>query len=140
MAVSVAALADLRRPRVLGVFHFVSHDPAQVNKPGTSCSAPWVSDTTGVGGWFPILAPTESTQKSLACLQPANFLRTWGCPTRSHWSLTTVCDKLIKIGGRIVRRGRYVVFQPAEVATPRAVLAEILRQMERLRGPPVLAT
>ena len=37
---------------------------------------------------------------------------------------------------RIVRHGRYVVFQLAEVAVPRALFAEILRRIDRLRGPP----
>jgi hypothetical protein len=39
----------------------------------------------------------------------------------------------VKIGARIVRHGRYVVFQLAEVAVPRA---EILRRIERLRPRP----
>jgi hypothetical protein len=43
---------------------------------------------------------------------------------------------LIKIGARIVRHGRYVVFQLAEVAVPRALFAEILRRIERLRPRP----
>jgi hypothetical protein len=37
-----------------------------------------------------------------------------------HWSLTTLREKLVKIGARIVRHGRYVVFQLAEVVVPRA--------------------
>jgi hypothetical protein len=37
-----------------------------------------------------------------------------------------------------VRHGRYVVFQLAEVAVPRAVFAAILRWIDRLRGPPVV--
>jgi hypothetical protein len=34
-------------------------------------------------------------------------------------SLTTLREKLVKIGARIVRHGRYIVFQLAEVAVPR---------------------
>ena len=45
-----------------------------------------------------------------------------------------------KIGARIVRHGRYVVFQLAEVAVPRVLFAEILERINRLRGPPVPAT
>jgi hypothetical protein len=47
----------------------------------------------------------------------------------------------VKIGARIVRHGRYVVFQLAEVAVPRALFAEILRQIDglRLRSPPLPA-
>jgi hypothetical protein len=50
------------------------------------------------------------------------------------------CEKLVKIGARIVRHGRYVVFQLAEVAVPRALFAEILRRIGRLRGSPLPAT
>jgi hypothetical protein len=50
--------------------------------------------------------------------------------------LTTLRDKLVKIGARIVRHGRYVVFQLAEVAVPRALFAEILRRIDRLRPRP----
>ncbi len=35
-----------------------------------------------------------------------------------HWSLTTLREKLIKIGAKVVRHGRYVTFQLAEVAIP----------------------
>jgi hypothetical protein len=45
--------------------------------------------------------------------------------------LTTLCEKLVKIGAWIARHGRYVVFQPAEVAVPRAVFAAMLRRIDR---------
>jgi hypothetical protein len=71
----------------------------------------------------------------------ANFLRTLALPDAvAQWSLTTLREKLVKIGARVVRHGRYVVFQLAEVAVPRALFAAILRRIERLRGPPVAAT
>ena len=35
-----------------------------------------------------------------------------------QWSLTTLREKLVKIGAKIVRHGRYIVFQMAEVAIP----------------------
>ena len=67
----------------------------------------------------------------------ANFLRILALPERvEHWSLTTLREKLVKIGARIVRHGRYVVFQLAEVAVPRALFAEIFRWIERLRPRP----
>ena len=72
----------------------------------------------------------------------ANFLRTLALPERAeHWSLTTLREKLVKIGARIVRHGRYVVFQLAEVAVPRALFADILRRIDglRLRSPPLPA-
>jgi hypothetical protein len=68
----------------------------------------------------------------------ANFLRSLVLPNEvAQWSLSTLREKLVKIGGRIVRHGRYVVFQLAEVAVPRALFAAILRRIDRLRGPPV---
>ena len=71
----------------------------------------------------------------------ANFLRSLALPSDvAHWSLSTLREKLVKIGARIVRHGRYVVFQLAEVAVPRSLFAEILRRIGRLRGSPVPAT
>ena len=68
----------------------------------------------------------------------ANFLRSLALPDEvAQWSLTTLREKLVKIGARLVRYGRYVVFQLAEVAVPRAVFATILHRIDRLRGPPV---
>jgi Transposase DDE domain group 1 len=70
----------------------------------------------------------------------ANFLRSLALPDEvARWSLSTLREKLVKIGARVVRHGRYVVFQLAEVALPRAVFAAILRRIGRLRGPPVAA-
>ena len=72
----------------------------------------------------------------------ANFLRSLALPREvEQWSLTTLREKLVKIGARIVRHGRYVVFQLAEVAVPRALFAEILRRIDRLRprSPPLPA-
>ncbi len=53
-----------------------------------------------------------------------------------HWSLTTLREKLIKIGAKVVRHGRYVTFQFAEVAIPRRLFAEILRLIDGLRPKP----
>ncbi len=44
-----------------------------------------------------------------------------------HWSLTTLRNKLIKIGAKVVRHGHYITFQLAEVAVSRVSFAEILR-------------
>jgi hypothetical protein len=43
------------------------------------------------------------------------------------WSLTSLREKLIKIGAKVVSHGRYVRFQMAEVAMPRQMFAEICR-------------
>ena len=54
-----------------------------------------------------------------------------------HWSMTTMREKLIKIGAKVVAHGRYVTFQLAEVAIPRALFAEILRLINGLRPTPL---
>ena len=50
-----------------------------------------------------------------------------------QWSMTTLRDRLIKIGGKIVRHGHFVTFQMAEVVIPRNLFADILSRIERLR-------
>ena len=57
------------------------------------------------------------------------------------WSLTSLKDKLIKIGAKVVSHSRYVIFQMAEVAIARQMFQEILRLIAELRPqpPPTLA-
>ena len=63
-----------------------------------------------------------------------NFLRRLALPASvKHWTLTTLRNKLIKIGCKVVHHARRVVFQLAEVAIPRSLFALILRRIERLR-------
>src|SRR6195256_5304642 len=66
-----------------------------------------------------------------------NFLRTLATPEPiKDWSLTSLKEKLIKIGAKVVSHGRYVVFQMAEVAIPRQMFQEILRLIAELRPQP----
>ncbi len=61
-------------------------------------------------------------------------MRTLALPKEvEHWSLTTLREKLVKIGAKVVRHGRYVRFQLAEVAVPRNLFREFLRQIDGLR-------
>jgi hypothetical protein len=53
-----------------------------------------------------------------------------------QWSLTSLREKLIQIGVKIVRHGRYVTFQMAEVAIPRDLFADIMCRIDRLRPKP----
>ena len=58
----------------------------------------------------------------------ANFMRTLALPeTVAQWSLTSLRDKLVKIGAKVVRHARYAIFQMAEVAVPRELFEQILR-------------
>jgi len=63
-----------------------------------------------------------------------NFLRRLALPRKvKHWSLTTLRDKLIKIGAKVVHHAGYIVFQMAEVAVPGELFAKILEWIRRLR-------
>jgi hypothetical protein len=66
-----------------------------------------------------------------------NFLRRLGLPRAVRdWSWRTLQMKLIKMGGRIVRHARQIVFQLAEVPVARELLAAILERVSRLRWAP----
>ena len=70
----------------------------------------------------------------------ANFLRRLA-RTRDvqHCSLTTLREKLVKIGAKVTRHAKYVAFQLAEVAVPRRLFAAILDRIARLAIPPPTA-
>src|SRR5208282_4460468 len=64
-----------------------------------------------------------------------DFMPTLAMPkTAEPWSLTSLREKLIKIGAKMVSHSRYVTFQMAELAVPRKLFAEILRLIEGLRA------
>ena len=70
----------------------------------------------------------------------ANFMRTLALPKEvEHWSLTTLREKLVKIGAKVVSHGRYVTFQLAEVAVPRDLFRKILNLIDDLRPGPAPA-
>ncbi len=52
-------------------------------------------------------------------------------------SLTTLREKLIKVGAKFACHGRDLTFQMAEVAIPRALFANILRLIDGLRTAPL---
>ena len=66
-----------------------------------------------------------------------NFLRRLALPKPvRHWSLTTLREKLIKIGAKVTRHSKYVTFYLAEVAVTRNLFAAILDRIARLAIPP----
>ena len=70
-----------------------------------------------------------------------NFLRRLALPRDvEHWSLTTLREKLVKIGAKVTRHAKYVTFQLAEVAVTRNLFAAILERIARLAIPPPLVT
>ena len=50
-----------------------------------------------------------------------------------HWSLTTLREKLVKIGATVATHAKSVIFPLAEVAVPRTLFAAILTRIGRLR-------
>ena len=66
-----------------------------------------------------------------------NFLRRL-CLPRSirHWSLRSVQVKLIKIGGRLVRHSRRLIFQLSEVSVPERLFRGVLDRIGRLSPAP----
>jgi len=67
-------------------------------------------------------------------------MRTLAIPKGAEpWSLSSLREKLIKIGAKVVSHGRYVTFQLAEVAVPQRMFADILSLIARLRAPPAPA-
>jgi hypothetical protein len=64
----------------------------------------------------------------------ANFFRTLVLPDEvERWSLTTLREKVVKIGAKVVAHARYTVFQMAEVAVPRDLFRRILAMIDELR-------
>jgi len=53
----------------------------------------------------------------------------------THGALTTLRERLVTIGAKVVTQARYVVFRMAAVAVPKRVFRVILERIRRLRGP-----
>jgi len=67
-----------------------------------------------------------------------NFLRRLALPNKIRaWSLRTLKVKLIKIGAKVVRHSRYVIFQMAEVMVSKSLLNEILERIGHLKPVPI---
>jgi hypothetical protein len=64
----------------------------------------------------------------------ANFLRQLVLPKSIQgWTLSTLREKLVKIGAKVVSHANYRVFQLAEVAVHRQQFAAIVERICRLR-------
>jgi hypothetical protein len=69
-----------------------------------------------------------------------NFVRRLALPASvKHWTLTTLREKLIKIGAKVVHHARYVTLQLAEVAIPRRLYGAILERIRRFAARPATA-
>src|SRR4051794_25423409 len=64
----------------------------------------------------------------------ANFFRTLVLPDEAErWSLTTLREKVVKIGAKVITHARYTVFQMAEVTVSRDLFGCILAMIDELR-------
>ena len=62
-----------------------------------------------------------------------NFLRRFALPKEvSHWSLSSIQLKLVKIGAKIISRSWMTVLQMAEVAVPERLFRSMLSRIHRL--------
>ena len=67
-----------------------------------------------------------------------NFLRRLVLPKKIRdWSLRTLQVKLIKIGAKVVKHLRYVIFQMAEVMVSRSLFYDIIERIGRLKPVPI---
>lgn len=102
----------------------------------------WIKEGKGAIKWTRLscrlfIANAARLQLHALAYNLGNFLRTLATPEPiKDWSLTSLREKLIKISAKVVRHGRYVAFQMAEVAIPRQVFTDILQLIAALRSPP----
>jgi hypothetical protein len=116
--------------RAKGVVHFYN---------GRGTAEQWIKEGKYALNWTRLSchrfdANQVRLQLFILAYNLGNFLRRLGLPKAvKDWSLRSLQVKLIKIGGRIVRHARQIVFQLAEVAVSRDLFAAILGRLTRLR-------
>jgi Transposase DDE domain group 1 len=85
----------------------------------------WIKEGKGAINWTRLscrsfAANAVHLQLHAIAYNVGNFMRTLATPKPvKYWLLTSLKEKLIKIGAKLVSHGRYVAFQMAEVAVPR---------------------
>lgn len=113
---------------------------------GRGTAEQWIKEGKNAVQWTKLSCRTfKDNQARLQLFALAynlgNFLRRLALPKPvQHWSLTTLREKLIKIGAKVTRHSKYVTFQLAEVAVTRNLFAAILDRIARLAMPPPLVT
>jgi len=116
-----------------GVIHFYN---------GRGTAEQWIKEGKYALNWtrlscHRLVANQVRLQLFVLAYNLGNFLRRLALPkVIKDWSLRSIQVKLIKIGGRIVRHARQIVFQLAEVAVSRELFAAILERISRLSLAP----
>ena len=107
--------------------------------------AQWIKEGKGAVKWTRLSCRTfaaDAVRLQLHALayNLGNFLRTLATPEPiKDRSLSSLKEKLIKIGAKVISHGRSIAFQMAAVAIPRQLFEEILRLIAELRPKPPLA-
>ena len=130
-------------PRVGFIVTNLNKRPKNVVKfyNGRGTAEQWIKEGKNAVKWTKLSCRTfkdNQTRLQLFALayNLANFLRRLALPKSiRQWSLTTLREKLIKIGAKVTRHSKYVFFQLAEVAVPRQLFAAILERIGRLAMP-----
>jgi hypothetical protein len=108
---------------------------------GRGTAEQWIKEGKNAVKWTKLSCCTfkdNETRLQLFALayNLANFLRRLALPPSiTHWSLTTLREKLVKIGAKVTRHAKYVTFQLAEVAVSCKLFRAILRRIAKLRLP-----
>ena len=113
-----SSVTNLSRPAERVVRSTISAAPPsngsrKARTPSSGPACPAASSTTMPSGSSCMHWPITSATSCAPLALPDSV---------EQWSLTTLREKLIKIGAKIVRHGLYVIFQMAEVAIPRDLL------------------
>ncbi len=134
-------------PRVGFIVTNLSRPAARVTKfyNGRGTAEQWIKEGKNAINWTRLSCHSFRNNEVRLQLHAlaynlGNFLRTLALSQEvEHWSLTTLREKLVKIGAKVVRHGRYVTFQLAEVAVPRELFRKILSLIDELRPRPAPA-
>ena len=128
-------VTNLGRPTERVVAFYNQHDRA----------VQWIKEGKGAIKWTRLSCRTFAAnavrlQLHVHTYNLGNFMRTFALPkTAEPWSLTSLREKLIKTGAKVVSHGRYVTFQ---LARSRGAAADVCRNpslIARLRAPPAPA-
>jgi hypothetical protein len=95
----------------------------------------WIKEGKYALNWTRLLCkhfPSNQVRLGLFVLayNLGNFLRRLVLPGKIKlWSLRTLLIKFIKIGAKVLKHSRYVIFQMAEVAISKEIFAEIISRI-----------
>ena len=127
-------------PRIGFIVSNMSRTPENVvrfyNKRGT-CEQ-WIKEGKNALTWTRLSCSRFSSNRVRLALfvlayNLGNFMRRFALPKEvSHWSLSSIQLKLIKIGAKIITHSRMTVFQMAEVAVPEKLFRSMLSRIHRL--------